>query len=176
MSNFIIVFEGADNLGKTTVAKIICEKLGYSYLKFPNENHYYGKILREVLQGKRAFEPVGFQALNIIDRLFTKIEGKIIVDRYVLSGKIYGMSDGIPEEIVEQMNSLLYKPDLTFVFTGTPFCTDNELYDLNNTVVQRYSEYIEQNKENERVVEIFANRPLEEVVNEIISYIKKFDC
>jgi thymidylate kinase len=42
--------------------------------------------------------------------------------------------------------------------------------------VQGYKEYLEKYKDNERVIEIKTNRSIEEVVNEVISYIKKFDC
>ena len=176
MKGFFVVFGGIDKLGKTTVAEIVCEKLGYRYMKFPNPDSYSGKQLRLILQGKLPFEAASFQALNFVDKLLTPVTGKVIGDRYTESAEVYGKSDGLPEEWVDKLNSLLQVPDLTFIFTGIPFSTDNEHYDANEKVVQGYKEYLEKYKDNERVIEIKANRPIEEVVNEIISYIKKFDC
>ncbi len=169
--NFFVVFEGSDNLGKTTVAEVVCKQLNFQYMKFPNPNLYSGKILREILQGKRPFEPAGFQALNIIDRLLTPMRGHLIIDRYVDSGTIYGESDGLPRAWVDEMNSMLTQPDLVFVFTGTPFATDGEKYDNNEKIVQGYRRLLEENKDNPKYVEINANRPVEEVADEIVSII-----
>ena len=170
---FFVVFEGADNLGKTTAAERVCKALGFKYMKFPNPQLYSGQVLREILQHKRPFEPAGFQALNIVDRLLTPMQGNLIIDRYTDSGKVYGMSDGLPETWIDEMNALLLQPDLVFVFVGIPFATDGEQYDNNEKVVQAYNKLLEDNKGNPKYVEIKANRPIEEVVNEIVIIIKE---
>jgi len=168
---FFVVFEGADNLGKTTAAEAVCKATGFKYMKFPNPNLYSGKVLREILQHKRPFEPAGFQALNIVDRLLTPMSGNLIIDRYVDSGKVYGESDGLPSEWVDEMNSILLQPDLVFVFVGEPFTTDGEQYDFNPKVVEGYNRLLERNKANPKYVKIAANRPVKEVVDEIVRII-----
>ena len=170
---YFVVFEGADNLGKTTVAKIVCERLGFKYMKFPNPDLYSGQILRKILQKKLPFEPASFQALNIVDRIFTSMSGNVIIDRYIDSGKVYGESDGLPSEWVDQLNSILLQPDLVFVFTGEPFTTDNEHYDNSEKVVAGYRKLLEDHKCDPRYVEIRANRAIEEVVDEIIKIINE---
>lgn len=181
MKDFFVVFGGIDKLGKTTVAEIVCEKLGYRYMKFPNPDSYSGKQLRLILQGKLPFEAASFQALNFVDKLLTPITGRVIADRYTESADVYGKSDGLPEEWVDKLNSLLPQPDLTFIFTGIPFGTDNEHYDDNGNVAQGYTRYLEEHKGDARVIEIKANRSAEkeaaikEVVEEIIAHIKRFN-
>lgn len=170
---FFVVFEGADNLGKTTVAEIVCRLLNFRYMKFPNPNLYSGQVLREILQHKRPFEPAGFQALNIVDRLLTRMSGNLIIDRYVDSGKVYGESDGLPSAWVDEMNAILLQPDLVFVFVGEPFATDDEKYDNNPKIVEGYNKLLEDHKNDPKYVRIEANRPREEVVEEIVKIIRE---
>lgn len=177
--DFIVVFGGRDKLGKTTVATKICEEcpeLGFSYKKFPNPDSYSGQQLRSILQGKLPFEPASFQALNFVDKLLTPLTGRLIVDRYSESSAVYGKADGLPAEWVDAMNRYLRQPDLTFIFTGEPFGTDNEHYDSNNKIAQGYTDFLVQNKGNERVIEIQVNnRSIEDVTQEVIEHIKRFD-
>lgn len=176
--DYIVVFGGKDKLGKTTVATKICEEfpeLGFSYTKFPNPDSFSGKHLRLILQEKLPFESVSFQALNFVDKLLTPLHGRLIVDRYTESADVYGKADGLPAEWVDTLNSYLQQPDLTLIFTGEPFGTDNEHYDSNDKIAQGYTDFLERNKDNERVIEVKANRPIEEVVAEVIYHIKRFD-
>lgn len=39
----------------------------------------------------------------------------IVLDRYYMSGKVYGMADGIPYYVMEQVNSVLPVPDIMFL-------------------------------------------------------------
>jgi len=128
----IIAFEGPDKLGKTTQAKIIAEKLGWTYIKFPNEKYYSGKIIRSILNEEMPFEPASFQALQILNRLETfehlNPDENYIFDRYKLSGIVYGLADGLQEEWIREVCDLLPDPDFTLVFTGKPYGKDSDIY------------------------------------------------
>lgn len=128
----IIAFEGKDKLGKTTQAKLIAEKLGWTYIKFPNEELYSGKIIRSILNEEMPFGAASFQALQILNRLETferlNPNGYYIFDRYTLSGIVYGLADGLPEEWIREVCGLLPAPDFTLVFMGDPFGDDSDIY------------------------------------------------
>lgn len=128
----IIVFEGPDKLGKTTQAKLLAEKLNCKYIKFPNEEMYSGKIIRKILNKELPFEPASFQALQIINRIetFEKLDLKetYVFDRGTLSGIVYGLADGLPEDWIRKVCSYIPAPDITFVFRGMPYQTDSDIY------------------------------------------------
>lgn len=128
----ILAFSGKDRIGKTTQAKILAEKLGLTYIKFPNEEYYSGKIIRSILNEEMPFEPASFQALQILNRLetFERLDPNenYIFDRYKLSGIVYGLADGLPEEWIREVCDLLPDPYFTLVFSGKPFGTDSDIY------------------------------------------------
>lgn len=128
----IIAIEGADRLSKSTQAKLLSEKLGWIYIKFPNEDYYSGKIIRKILKEELPFEPVSFQALQILNRFetFEHLDPtqNYVFDRYKLSGIVYGLADGLPEEWIREICDLLPDPEITIVFFGHPFGEDTDIY------------------------------------------------
>jgi thymidylate kinase len=100
----IIEIEGCDGVGKTTVARLLAEKIGAEYFKFPDRSTPTGKVIADMLTGKTMLEATTFQALNIVNRLEKAAEldqcyaskfNHCVCDRYVQSAVVYGSQDGL---------------------------------------------------------------------------------
>lgn len=143
----IISIEGPDRLGKTTISKLLAERLGYTYIKFPNEDYYSGKIIRQILKRELPFEPASFQALQILNRFETfehlDPDGDYIFDRYKLSGIVYALADGLPDEWIRETCNYLPDADYTIVLYGIPYGEDDDIYSAKqNEIARLYCEEI----------------------------------
>ena len=101
----IIVIDGPDGIGKTTVAKLVAERLKNYHLKaeyihFPNYEYYTGDFINKCLHGELGdftkVNPYAQHMMYALDRYcwFEKNYNKyrdhiIIFDRYTTSSKIY---------------------------------------------------------------------------------------
>jgi dTMP kinase len=131
----LIAFEGGDRVGKKTQATRLAERLGGRYIDFPNHGSLTGQAIRGMLRGDwTAVRRLGKftcddapgtaalvrQALMAINRyeLAPKINEllnagtHVVLDRYYLSGIVYGFVDGVPGDWLWQIHSLLPPPDL----------------------------------------------------------------
>lgn len=128
----MLVIDGRDGAGKTTLAIRLSKYLHAEYLKFPNEKIYSGQVLRKILNKELPFEPASFQWLQIGNRLETykTLEnGKTYVcDRNKMSGYVYGKTDGLPEEWLREALDFIPDPDLTLVITGKSYKRDSDIY------------------------------------------------
>lgn len=101
----LIAIEGIDGSGKTTQAHELVRGLGEEgkdaiYTKEPTDGEI-GKFIREILVGKKKFEPFAFQYLFAADRVGHQTEviellkrGKTVVsDRWFWSSVPYGLLD-----------------------------------------------------------------------------------
>ena len=168
----LVVIEGNEKLGKTKVAKRIAKDLNYNYVKFPNIENETGKEIRRILEGKEIYSPASFQALNAIDKQLTYFSGNSIIDRYTESQRIYGYLDGVSKELLDELCLGLPKPDIVFVFTGTPFCKDTEIFGSRTQQVDAfYEDYLYEMRNNPKVVRIEANKNYDETIDEIKEYI-----
>jgi thymidylate kinase len=107
----IIEIEGCDGVGKTTVSKMLAEKIGALYLKFPDRESPTGKIIDGILREKETSlygmdftKAVTFQALNVVNRgekipllilASEDSENHVVCDRYEQSVYVYGTLDGL---------------------------------------------------------------------------------
>lgn len=165
-----IAFEGPDKLGKTTQAKLLAEALGCAYIKYPYEGEFGGKRVREILNGDHQFEPASFQALQVMNRLLTQSyvdecgrrDGVVVFDRYKLSGMVYGVADGLPVEWCKALTDMLPDVDVTFIFEGTPFGKDDDIYgEKQSSVSKLYTELRHYDKSTH--VYVPANHSIEEL-------------
>jgi dTMP kinase len=173
----IIVLEGPDKLGKTTQAKLLADALRCEYIKFPNESYYSGKKIRKILNGELPFEPASFQALQIINRFetFDNLDqnGTYVCDRGTLSGVVYGQTDGLPREWIIDISKNLPAPDITFVFVGTPYEQDADIYgdvEKQRLIAELYKE--EAKKISGRVELIHNGRSTEAIHKEILGKLR----
>jgi len=169
----IIVLEGPDNFGKTEYAKRLAKKLDAEYLKFPNEKLYSGQILRKIINKELPFEPVSFQALQIINRIetYSKLDSNktYVCDRGKLSGLVYALADDLFEPWVRETADFLPDPDITVLITGRPYGQDTDVYSdpaFQRRVKQLYQE--EGKKAGGRVIRVCNYGTIDEVFAEIM--------
>ena len=173
----LVQVEGTDGVGKTTVVNLLREELDKENVKvkvlvFPSRETKIGSIIDEMLK-KRKFEwneAVIFQLLQTANRLefYKEIErwrekkdSVLILDRYVLSGLVYGKLDGVPYNSLMTLQLLLPPPQLNIVLTANRESlerrlkekTQLEIYERIEKILKIQKEYIEVSKDYERNVE-----------------------
>jgi len=132
-----IVFYGINNLGKSTQAKLLAERLNAQehaaeYVKYP----MYalapsGPIINEYLRGgnPQNLDFREFQILNALNRtqyeatLNAKLDAgtHVISEDYTGSGLAWGMGAGVDEQFLKAINSHLTKENIVFLFDGDRF-------------------------------------------------------
>ena len=173
----LVQVEGTDGVGKTTVVNLLREELDKENVKvrvlvFPSRETRIGSIIDEMLK-KRKFEwneAVIFQLLQTANRLefYKEIErwrekkdGVLILDRYVLSGLVYGKLDGVPYNSLMTLQLLLPPPQLNIVLTANRESLERrlkektrlEIYERIEKILKIQKEYIEVSKDYEKNVE-----------------------
>ncbi|MHB8904210.1 MAG: nucleoside/nucleotide kinase family protein, partial [Patescibacteria group bacterium] len=136
-SGKLIVLYGINNLGKSTQAKLLVERLkanGYKaeYLKYPiYDLNPSGVILNDYLRNGNSYELSAKEAqiiyaLNrtqyqaeLIDKLRAGIN--IIAEDYRGTGIAWGLGAGVDENFLKKINSHLVPEDLVFLFDGDRF-------------------------------------------------------
>lgn len=133
---FIVIY-GVNNLGKTTQARILVDKLKLhgleaEYLKYPiynlapagailnnylRQNNFYNLSAREV-QIIYAFNRLQFEK-TLMEKLAQGIN--IVAEDYTGTGIAWGLAAGVNENFLKYINSHLLKEDLAFLFDGERF-------------------------------------------------------
>lgn len=194
----LIVFEGADNLGKTTQIEALYsyltneKKLKVMQTREPGGTHIGSKIREILLNSKEKIPPKTQLLLFEADRnlhyeniLKPYLEqGYIILcDRFYLSTLVYQHKlNGTSENAVSDLNGFatdyLY-PDKVFVFNGTMLTTETrdeyEKHTVNKNHEKLNNYYIEYGKVLPNHILINANRDKEVVFEELLSHIEGMD-
>ncbi|MES9995631.1 nucleotide kinase domain-containing protein [Desulfovibrio aminophilus] len=135
----LYVFEGPDNVGKTTISRYIAERISIStpckYLSFPgNTPGTIGKLIYEIHHNKRLYDlseidSTGLQALHIaahidcINRIIKPLLNSgtcVILDRFwwstLVYGKFYGADTVAINKLIEAENTVwgCIQPDCIF--------------------------------------------------------------
>jgi len=133
---YLIAIEGPDRLGKATQAKRLESSLpvlGYKPIseEVPWQDGVTRDLIYEMLfDGRATQHPVVFQTIQAMNRRIFQAQylpnlaahfDAIILDRWTGSTLVYGRATGVSDEQTEAMLSGVLKPDLVFVFDGTPF-------------------------------------------------------
>ncbi|MEA2088256.1 MAG: hypothetical protein U9O55_00210 [Patescibacteria group bacterium] len=140
-----IVLYGINNLGKTTQAKLLVEKLNKEnikaeYLKYPiYDLESSGKILNNFLRQKNSYDisPKEAQIIYVLNRtqfepiLKQKLKQgiNIIAEDYIGTGLAWGVGAGVDQKFLEKINSRLLKEDSSILFDGERF---NEAVEKNH--------------------------------------------
>jgi len=137
-----IVLYGINNLGKSTQAHLLVERLNKEghdaeYIKYPRyeitpTGHIINAYLREgnpLHLSKREFQL--FNALNRTQyepELKQKLDAGVIMvgEDYTGSGLAWGIGTGVDEQFMKTINDHLLKENLAFVFDGNRFTEATE--------------------------------------------------
>jgi len=117
----IIVFEGIDGAGKTTISKIL-----YKFLREKNYNTVltqepFTNEITELIKKSGWRDPVLLTLLFSADRayhikwLMDQKPEIVIMDRYYYSTIAYQSVLGVEEDWIQNVNSKFPKPDITFL-------------------------------------------------------------
>jgi dUTP pyrophosphatase len=143
-----IVLYGINNLGKTTQAKLLVEKLQSQglrseYVKYPiYELQPSGVLLNNYLRGGNIYRLAAREAQILYALNRTQFEPvireklnqgiSIVAEDYTGTGLAWGMGAGVDEQFLKYINSHLLKEDVAILMDG-----------------QRFSQAIEKNHEHE---------------------------
>ena len=143
MHGLFIVFHGINNLGKSTQAKLLVEKMNQAghqteYLKYPIYNlKPSGVILNNYLREGNKFNLTAREAQTIYTLNRTQYESElkskleqginIVAEDYTGTGICWGIGAGVDEEYLKLINSHLLKEDITFLFDGKRFKESTEI-------------------------------------------------
>ena len=193
MTGKFIVFYGINNLGKTTQAKLLVEKLQQNglqaeYLKYPiYDLAPSGPILNKYLRGGNPHELSAREAQIIYTLNRTQFEPilkdklkngiNIISEDYVGTGLAWGIGANVEEKFLKFINSHLLPEDIAFLFDGERFIDStekNHKHETDGELLKKVREaHLRLGKElNWR--KINANLSIEEIHRQILDYIQKF--
>ena len=133
----LIVFYGTNNLGKSTQAHILIDRLNKlgipaQYLKYPiYDLEPSGIILNKYLREGNPYNLSAREAQIIYALNRTQFQEKleeylnqginIIAEDYTGTGMAWGMGAGIEENFLQEINSHLLKEDVAILFDGERF-------------------------------------------------------
>lgn len=126
----IVIFEGLDNCGKTTLVKLLADyysKIGVEMETSKEFETNIGKELKKMAK-EGMLDPILKTYLFATDRYIrmknlsqNELNNKIILfDRYVPSAIAYRMSEGVDKTFVTTINSVFPKADIGFYIDITP--------------------------------------------------------
>ena len=185
----LIVLEGIDQCGKTTISKLLKNKLLSLNLKtiiqtFPDKSTLIGNVINSYLQGNTKLSPQESHLLYSLNRHEKKnfMEEKlynnynIICDRYIFSGIAYSLANDLDYNFCSITEQYLIKPDLTFYFDISITETNKrrkslktDIYETSNfqtKVKEAYSKI-----KNKDWIIINAEQTPEEITNIILKHI-----
>lgn len=169
----IIAIEGAESVGKSTIAEMLADDLDIKLIKFPNESLDSGKLLNDDDPLDPAFSRYHE---NKIDALRTLRRGTYIFDGFKLSEIIYGLANGANEQDVRSCANLLPDPDITFLITGKSYGYDTDVYgnDPYHSMITKL--YLTEAKNSSGRIEIINNeKPIDDVFEEVFRKLRGID-
>jgi len=193
----LIVIEGIDGCGKTTVAEILKKKLeekGYKvYLTKEPFNQKIKEVIREILEKEHELNEYFGKTLALLfsaDRHLHQLEIKkklsggyiVISDRYYHSSFAYQtIYKGITIEFIKSITPFLAKPDFVFILDIPVEVALNRMSIRERKTKYEEKEILKKVRENylklkdilkdEKIFVINNNRDINETVKEILSII-----
>ncbi|NCN22067.1 dUTP diphosphatase [Candidatus Falkowbacteria bacterium] len=196
MNNYpgkLIVLYGINNLGKSTQAKLLVEKLKSEglkaeYLKYPiYDLSPSGEILNDYLREGNFYDLSSREAQVIYalnrtqyqDILIEKLEAgiHIIAEDYKGTGIAWGLGAGVSEVFLKSINSHLIDEDLVFLFDGERFMEAMEKthkHETNNDLTTKVRWAHLKLKEECGWIKINANLSIEEISTIIWDKVSSF--
>ena len=186
----LIVFEGLDNCGKTTIVEKLKEYYDKQNIKAEFTREFetdVGKLIKKMAQEKELdsiLKSYLFAAdRQIRTRIYNEDDYKnkiILFDRYYHSAMAYRMAEGINKEWIMNLNCIFRQPDIGFYIDITP---DESVKRNTNTkfniietpehlskVRDAYLSFI--NEEN--LIYVNGMRDLEDIYADVLNYIESY--
>lgn len=190
---FIVIY-GINNLGKTTQAKLLVEKMnqeGYrtEYLKYPiYDLAPFGPILNDYLRAGNPyhFSPLEIQTIYALNRYQFEPELRkklnqginVVAEDYIGTGLAWGMGAGVKENFLKELNASLLKEDLAILLYGERFkeaIENGHHHEENEELTEKVRQAHEKLAEELGWQKINANQPIDKVAEEIWDKFLKFD-
>ena len=192
MAGKFIVIYGINNIGKTTQAKLLKERMdkeGFltEYIKYPRyELKPAGELINNYLRegNEYNFSPREFQLLHYIDRVSyepilkekLKQEINIVAEDYFGTGLAWGIGSGVNKELLESFYNSLHKEDIAILLEGKRFHNCREethKHECNDELLDKVSLIHSQLADKHGWIKVKANRSVEEVHDEIWEIVSK---
>lgn len=125
-----IALEGIDGSGKTTISKILCERIEKSGKKCTLVKEPWNEEIKNLLSKHPTLNPIAEVYIFAADRLVlhaTKLAKEltddntvVVSDRSYIASYVYQTLRGASMELVKSINSFAITPDAVFVLDITP--------------------------------------------------------
>ena len=134
----LIIIDGPDGCGKTTISKKLAEDLDFAYIHYPFYENETGQKILNMLNHKLPWDPLTFQCLQICNKIQTiptlkileKQYGGVILDRYNPSTWVYGQLDGLSKDILNQLISVFPKINMEIIIVSDkPYRLNGDFYE-----------------------------------------------
>lgn len=188
---FIVIY-GINNLGKTTQAKLLAEKINSSglkaeYLKYPiYDIEPSGRLLNNYLREGNQYNltPREAQIIYALNRtqyekeLLAKLKNgiNVVAEDYTGTGIAWGIGAGVDEDFLKYANSHLLKEDMAFLFDGARFknsVENNHKHEINDSLINKVrGAHIKLGKEY-GWIKIDANQAIKKIHSEIWQRVAK---
>lgn len=184
----LIVFEGPDSVGKGTQSQLLVQKLQERGLKTvrvepTKESHPRGrKLIYSMLEsGAAKRHPNAFQFVQFLNRLYfqwaklpklLRANDVVVMDRWALSGYVYGVATGINPSLNDWMYNRATKPDAYVVLSGKSYkrAQADDSYERDTALQQRVrSLYEEAGRRRHRCIPIDNTAAALDVNAQIVS-------
>jgi thymidylate kinase len=147
----LVVFEGPDKVGKETQSKLLAQNLkkqGINCIRVEPSKEAHPrlkKLIYSMLEtGAAKRHPNTFQFVQFLNKVYfqtfklpklMKVYDVVILDRWALSGWIYGDAEGINRSLNKWMFNRVKRADITLVLSGTSYkrsTTTDDSYEKDN--------------------------------------------
>ena len=181
----LIVFEGPDSVGKGTQSKLLVETLQSRGLKVTRveptkESHPQGRrLIYSMLEsGSAKRYPNAFQFVQFLNRLYFQwaklpkllsTNDVVVMDRWALSGYVYGAATGINPTLNDWMYARAKKPDAYVVLLGKSYkrAQADDSYERDTALQQQVKRLYAMSRP--RCISVDNSTPVEDVNKRIVN-------
>ena len=187
----LIAFEGLDQSGKETQARLLRDRLRAAGQKarvvsFPDYGTPIGEEIALALQGERDYGPEVMQLLYIANRYerlpdLDRWRGAgiiLVCDRYIASSVAYGAAQGLDAKWLTELQRHLPQPDLTVLLDISPDtaltrkATGRDRYETDHAMQSRVRESYLRQAEQPAWVRVDGEQPETDVASAVVEVVE----
>ena len=191
MTGLLIAFEGLDQSGKETQARLLVDRLRADgrrcrLVSFPEYDTPIGRELERALAGERAFGPEVMQLLYVANRYERKPDlerwlggGEIVIaDRYAASSVAYGAAHGLDAAWLADIQRFLPPTGLTLWLDVHPETaharktTGRDRYERDLALLARVRECYARQASAPTWLRLDGERPRDEVAVDVLTAVR----